>query len=299
MNTAPPEVDFFQHFYTNQDLPMDDPMSYFQALSGPTRSNSIPTLPNCFSQLAAPLPATSNNAIIDMEELFPSSGALARLTIDPYFTPPENACSSKGLPGCVDCNFNIANMLPQPLPKQEKGDATPKQTAHTPSIVNSNTILDYQKTDHLEQVFASAGIEIAISCHITYLAQKLMASASKSPARMTSLLDRYQSQGINHIYPATPSCIFSPSGLIVLANECFSELIGRSDFKEFCLYSIMDMAGILSILDMCKKAETHPHHAFGSCSLKGKTSLAKKCAFSLSSFCEQGHYWIICQFIPC
>ena len=59
------EHDFFQHYFANHELPMDDHLSYFESLSAAPSLN----VPNCFSKV----PQETVSHMMDMEELFPSS----------------------------------------------------------------------------------------------------------------------------------------------------------------------------------------------------------------------------------
>ncbi len=162
-----------------------------------------------------------------------------------------------------------------------------------PKPQNSDSVL--QSTDHLQQVLSTIGIEIAIICHIIYLAQKLMDSSAQSGSE-SSKLNNYRKEGME-LFPSTPSCIISPSGLILCSNQAFKELVALGSGE--CLYSAMEMGGILSVLDTCKKMESIPNSSFGSLSLKHSRPNPRKFAYSLSSCVDNGNYWIICQLIPC
>ncbi len=61
------EHDFFQHYFANHELPMDDHLSYFESLSAAPSLNDVP---NCFSKVPQ---ETVSHMMMDMEELFPSS----------------------------------------------------------------------------------------------------------------------------------------------------------------------------------------------------------------------------------
>lgn len=244
---------YFQLYHNNASLPMDDPNSLFSTVSF-TSSLDDPVLPNCFSKL-------------DMED-----------TATPLF----HACRGRGLEGCIDCSFNIDNILPQPHLIEYESPIIP-------------TINDHHTTAHLAPLLALLGIEIAISCHIIHMATKLINTQKPST---TSKLKEY-TEFFGGTTLSTPTGVFSPSGLMHSSNLPF-----ETYFKpclNFCLYSVLDMASILQILDLTTKYENTGGFSFGRVSVRadeGGMRITRNCAVSLTTVRDAG-LWIIIQFIPC
>jgi hypothetical protein len=315
------EMNFFEIFNSTSSLPMDDPEMIYDGLSlqaGPTMDSNQSAIPSCFSQ----------TNLQELEELF-----LPQIN-------SSHVCQSRGLAGCQDCAFNIENMLPQPTPIDSNMDAQSMkgsvimdnnsvadslQQNYTPlfsPIMNrsmSTTPLlerafdesrstmnfpihsfpaEFHFVDHLHRVLEERGIEIPIASHIIYLVRKLIEGTKKEvPPKFT--MNAY----INAItlgFPSTPTCIFSPSGLIIECNTPFSNLVAKSkeELIRFCLYSILDMGSTLCILDMAHKCESKEIPGFGRCIFNLQQTNYKSCSLSLTTFTESGSLWIVGQFIP-
>ncbi|KAI8897512.1 hypothetical protein BC833DRAFT_621144 [Globomyces pollinis-pini] len=171
---------------------------------------------------------------------------------------------------------------------------------NSPSLhefLKQNMIDYYSKMDHLEPLLKNIGIEVPIVAHILVLIKNL----NKTNLVSKITLAKY-SEFLLLGFPSTPTCIFSTSGKILQASTSFSKLISISSdqLNGFCIYSLMDMSGILSILDLAGiYQEDKPDALFGRCTLQVKATGTKKlCAFSLSLMKENGLIWMMIQFIP-
>lgn len=277
-----PEYDFFQMYQNTHSLPMDDPVNLFESFQ--VSASTVPTVPNCFSKFVQPSLIGANdgaekcmNTVIDLEDLFPSN---------PFFNS-GSVCKSRGLPGCTDCTFNVDNILPQPLP------ITPKIQYETQHKLKKAMPFNFHSIAHLDRVVTELGLENVTSTHIVSLVQKLLALKTQSN-NDPNTLSNYRSY---LLFPSSPSVILSPSGLISHCNEAFSCLTGMDMnlLVGFCFYSLIDLLGILSILDMSMQGKG----VGGRCVVRqlGST-LIQNCAVSLSTVHEEGALWLILQLIP-
>ncbi|KAJ3254349.1 Transcriptional regulator of nonfermentable carbon utilization [Boothiomyces macroporosus] len=280
------DINFFEMFSQMQSLPMDNPSEIFNSLSiNPANRdpNAIIALPNCFSNPTSSI----SSPMLSMEEL------------EHLFPKKDHLCSSKGLAGCDDCSFNIANALPQPkmLPNYSNNpfqigystSPTVKTSQIKPSPTNIGS-LDYRSTSHLEPILKNLSIEVPIISHISFLVQKLY----KQETRLESL--EHYAQLFTTSFLATPSCIFSSSGLIFDCNDSFLKLIQQQkpEMVGECIFSYMDMSSILSILDIATKPG---HSGFGKCNFS-KKYVHKTCTSSISIFKDRDIVWVLAQFIP-
>jgi hypothetical protein len=290
------EPNFFELFSRNSELPMDDPNLIFNTLNPNTepiiqkQRQSTGAVPTCFSE-----PNKNDLDMLDLEELF--------------LPLPSHICKSRGLSACNDCSFNIDNFLPQPA-RIDESSQTPilnslksneldlLSSASMADVDIMNPLkIDFHQTTHLEPILNSAGIEVPIISHINFLVRKLN-SSTNSPKIINFPIKTYV-QNIRIMYPATPSCVISPSGLIRNYNNAFTKLLGMNDsyLEGFCLFSLLDLSSILGILDLCQKYLDSDPTGFGRCTFR-LAERTRPCSSSLSLIISDGKLWIAAQFIP-
>jgi hypothetical protein len=276
LNNTSEDLNFFDLFSKNQ-MPMDDPTVIFDTLE----NNNFKQLPNCYAQ----------PDMIDLEELFLSL--------------PSHACKSRGLSACQDCSFNIDNFLPHPIPQEDtiisllEHNLLFQQNSDRRNSFELKELRferDYHQIQHLEGILNSLGIEVPIVAHILSLVKKL--NGTNNGIGLVSL-ESYE-QNINMIFPATPSLVMSPSGLIKYHNKAFSKLVKMEQHLDgFCLYQLLDMSSILGILDLCQKYQCSEPQGFGRCNFTlSSAKLLKGCSSSVSVFVQDQKLWITAQFIP-
>lgn len=160
-------------------------------------------------------------------------------------------------------------------------------------------IFDFKSMVPFKQVLKQMNLEASVSCHIEYLAKQLFRPQnSRSSIHVASYISIF-----DQALPSSPSALFSPSGIIFTCNKAFSNLV-HTPLPElltgrFCIFSLFDMASILSILDMANRFNDSESSGFGRCSIESKAPRIKRlCASSVSTIVEGEMLWIVSQFIP-
>ena len=256
------QIDFFQMFASNS-LQMDEQNDIFQDLS-----HTPANIPNCFSQLdlnSTPGPAQLNNNMMDIEELFPSN---------PYF----HACKSRGLPGCQDCSFNVENILPQPLFVEKIG----------------YDLVDFHSKRHLPGLLLKLQVNEPLKLYILSTIDEILRSSSRYQLANT-IKDHLRLD----LFPATPSCIISPTGLIRHANNRFARTfdIPNEEVQGSCFYRLLDLSGLLSFLELLKKGQCQDNGGFVNPGFLRLSIKQKSFGTSFSFVAEDGKMLLALQFI--
>ena len=292
VSSPAPNSSFFQLFMQDSELPMDDPLDVFQSLNL-NRNPSQPRIPNCFNGQPVSQPK-----LRDLEELFlPVVGNTA------------HACQSRDLDACMDCVFNVNNLLPAPpfIPSNEgTGDeylqsstmnGTGISNEETVSVVNPSDF-DFHSFANLRNELLSLEIESAVANHIEGLVNSLIVQKCMTPKMYT--LDMY-TQVLDFALANTPSCIFSPTGCIYYCNAAFCDLLSMESARNMkfkCIFGWMDLGGILSLLGACQAQELGSKTKFLRCNFISKESKRQKsCSASVMVFRDRSN-WIVAQFIP-
>jgi Fungal Zn(2)-Cys(6) binuclear cluster domain len=262
-NSQVSQLDFFQMF-ANNSLQMDEPNEIFQDLN-----RSPANIPNCFSQLdinSTPISAQFNNNLMDIEELFPSN---------PYF----HVCKSRGLPGCDDCSLNVENILPQPLFDGKIG--------YEP--------LDFHSKRHLPGLLQKLQISDPLKSYVLSTIDEIFRNTSRY-----QLANNLQDHIRVDLFPATPSCIVSPTGSIRHANNRFASVfeIPQHTIQGSCFYKLLDFNGLVSFLEFLKKGQCHDNGNFVNPGFLRLTLKSKSFGTSISFVAENGKMLLALQFIP-
>ncbi|KAI8910356.1 hypothetical protein EDD86DRAFT_205187 [Gorgonomyces haynaldii] len=258
--------------------PMERSFSFgedlFGTMSLSSNQSGLVALPNCFSEVAQVTKEEGDGPA------FPVEGH-------------PHLCQSKGLISCLDCSFNI-NLQPGALlavkeEQAQKPQEQQQEIGKTP---------DFRSMVQVKDVLKEMDLETSVSCHIEYLIKQLY---PKELTPYEKTIKEYV--GIfNKSIPSTPSCVFSPSGIIFTCNTAFANLVQLPHDKlcsgSFCIFGLFDMASLLSILDMAHKYRSESISGFGRCSIDAPLKTKKLCAASVSTHVEMDMAWIIAQFIP-
>ena len=278
-----PETSFFEVFLNNSELPMDDPLDVFNSLKL-TRTNSRPQVPNCFNS------QPTDARLRDLEELFL-----------PVVGEKTHACQSRGLDACMDCVFNIDNLLPAPpmIPEEEEPNNNSNTNMSRQEISQDTSAiqLDFHSFVQLRHELQILDIEPAVANHIEGLVDSLITQRLSSPSIYT--LEMY-AQILDFALANTPSCIISPTGCVYYCNSSFATMVSVESPKNLtskCIFGLMELGGILSLLAACSESGSNSKK-FARCNfINSVTKRQKTCSASVMVFKDK-QIWVVAQFIP-
>ncbi|KAL5037296.1 hypothetical protein BDV3_006813 [Batrachochytrium dendrobatidis] len=230
----------------------------------------------------------------------------------------------------VKTDSSVSNALASPgsTPDLKYGHSTPGTlTALQLTTNQSNITPNFHSTAPLEAAFTVQNIEVGVSSHILFLVQQLSQSKPVRAGVHPALLNSQQVHVNDYLMllskaiPATPSAVFSSSGIIFTCNAAFARLV-QLDISvlvsgRFCIFSLVDMPSMLNVLDLAlsfalkKEAQsfgrcsvfaggntgTNPHQANQGQSHNGQRTWVRQCALAISTLHDSG-LWIVAQFIP-
>lgn len=168
---------------------------------------------------------------------------------------------------------------------------------------DQHNFFDFKTMKPLKEVLKNLQLEASVACHVEYLVKQLYESNFNQSLQLKDGIGSYISI-FNQALPSTPSAVFSASGILFTCNQSFSNLISVSIDQilsgQFCIFSVLDLASILSLLDMSTRYQNTQSNGFGRVTIETQNTIKNKklCACSISTCVEADCMWIIGQFIP-